>query len=187
MICKPINQRLKIFLHNRGRRRLINIFFKKRTGGRRTFNTPPSKNRNLVLDSSLSPQGPSRTTFLGSWDPLVLLFFRPRSPLGALSGQISIDFETKAYHKSNSRPIWGQFGTPSGPKNHALAYTRAWFFTFRPLQLLNPLGPLLEPSWGPLGGLFWLKSRLKIGQEAPGPVHDIFFRFWDPLGLLFLA
>ena len=30
-------------------------------------------------------------------------------------------------------------------------------------------------SWGHLGGPFWLKSRLKIGQEPPRPLLEYFF------------
>ena len=48
-------------------------------------------------------------------------------------------------------------------------------FYFRPSWFKTALGPLLEAFWGPLGGAFWLKSRLKIGQEPPRPLLEYFF------------
>ena len=47
--------------------------------------------------------------------------------------------------------------------------------TFRSSCFKTVLGPLLGPFWGPLGGAFWLKSRLKIGQEPPRPLLEYFF------------
>ena len=45
-------------------------------------------------------------------------------------------------------------------------------------------GALWGPSWGPLWGPFRLKSRLKNGYEAPGPLLDYFL---DPPKLIFFG
>ena len=45
-------------------------------------------------------------------------------------------------------------------------------------------GALWGPSWGPLGGPFGLKSRLKFGYKAPGPLLDYFL---DPPNFFFSA
>ena len=102
-------------------------------------------------------------------------FFRLRSAPGALLELISIDFKFDVKLRCVFDSIWGLIGALPGPQNCAPAYTGSQIYTFRYLRFEALLGPFLGAFWGPLGGPFWLTSRLKIGQEPPRPLLDYFF------------
>ena len=77
-------------------------------------------------------------------------------------------------------PFGAHLGTLRGSKSIVFYRKTNDFLTVLPFCFKTVLGPLLGAFRGPLGGSLWLKSRLKIGQEATGPLHDYFFSLLRP-------
>ena len=65
-----------------------------------------------------------------------------------------------------------------------LGRAKMWFSLRRehdfPVFPCSNFSTFLEPSGGPFGGSFWLKSRLQVVQDVPRPLFHYFFWLLEP-------
>ena len=78
-------------------------------------------------------------------------------------------------------PMLALSWAPSDPQNHSKTIGFSMFFASGGFPSKSHFGPLLGPSWGPLGGLFSLKQgRIGPPRRSGAPLHNFFLALGGP-------